>query len=399
MEQNGRRNLYILSFTLFVVMLGFGLVIPILPFYMESMGAGGTEMGLLVTIYAIMRLIFGPLWGVLSDRIGRKPVLMIGVLGYGITMLFFGFATKLWMMFLARALSGVLSSATSPTTMAYIGDSTESKDRSKGMGILGAVIGIGTILGPAAGGFLGSVSYSTPFFIAAGMSFLALLLVWILLPESLPASQRGKKQDRQKIGIKEFKQIFLSSLGVLFCLTALASFAMASFSGIFGLYALKKFSYGTQMVGMIMMIVGLVSVMTQGLLIGPLSKHFGEVRIIQSSLFLTAVGFLLISLSHSMLILMLSISVFTLAVALLTPALSSLTSQWATLEQGITMGFSNAFQSLGRIIGPLLAGAIFDLNYEYPNYLGALILFVGGIIGLVLLNQRKKSPRPQKKLF
>ena len=397
MNRNRRRNLYILSFTLFVVMLGFGLVIPIIPFYMESMGAGGIEMGLLVTVYAVMRLIFGPLWGALSDRIGRKPVLMIGVLGYGITMLFFGFATKLWMMFLARALSGVLSSATSPTTMAYIGDSTESKDRSKGMGILGAVIGIGTILGPAAGGFLGSVSYSTPFFIAAGMSFLALLLVWTLLPESLPVSQRGKKQERQKVGLKEFRQILFSPLGVLFCLTALASLAMASFSGIFGLYALQKFAYGTQMVGVIMMAVGLVSVLTQGLLIGPLSKQYGEVRIIQSSLFLTAVGFLLISLSHSMPFLMLSISVFTMAVALLTPALSSLTSQWATLEQGITMGFSNAFQSMGRIIGPLLAGAIFDLNYEYPNYLGAVILFAGGIMSLVLLNQgREKSPRKQK---
>ena len=143
--------------------------------------------------------------------------------------------------------------------MAYIGDSTESKDRSKGMGILGAVIGIGTILGPAAGGFLGSVSYSAPFFIAAGMSFLALLLVWILLPESLPISERGKQQDRQKIGGKEFRKVVFSALGVLFWLTALASFAMTSFSGIFGLYALQKFSYGTQMVGVIMMVVGLVS--------------------------------------------------------------------------------------------------------------------------------------------
>ena len=120
MQLSNRKNLLILSLTLVVVTLGFGLVMPIIPFYMEQFGAGGTELGLLVASYAVMRLIFGPIWGSLSDRVGRKPILLIGVLGYGITMVGFGLATQLWMMFVARILSGVLSSATSPTTMAYI---------------------------------------------------------------------------------------------------------------------------------------------------------------------------------------------------------------------------------------------------------------------------------------
>ena len=391
MNQNGRRNLYILSFTLFVVMLGFGLVIPIIPFYMESMGAGGTEMGLLVTVYATMRLIFGPLWGALSDRIGRKPVLMIGVLGYGITMLFFGLATQLWMMFLARGLSGVLSSATSPTTMAYIGDTTSSEERSKSMGVLGAVVGIGTILGPAAGGLLGSVSFSTPFFIAAGLSFLALLFVWVLLPESLPQTARQEKSLKNKISLKEFRNVMFSPLGILLWITTLAAFATASFFGIFGLYALQKFSYGTQMVGVILMVVGFVSALTQGLLIGPLTKCWGEVRVIQGGLFLTAASFILISFSGALLPFLLSIGLLTLASALLTPAVMSLTSQWASLEQGITMGFSNAFQSLGRIIGPTAAGAVFDLNYEYPNYLGGFILLMGGLASLFFLNKKAEE--------
>ena len=127
MPSTNRRNLYILTFTLFVVMLGFGIVIPIIPFYMESFGAGGTELGLLVASYAVMRLIVGPVWGTLSDRVGRKPVLMIGVLGYAITMIWFGLATELWMLFAARILSGVLSSATSPTTMAYIDGNIEAR--------------------------------------------------------------------------------------------------------------------------------------------------------------------------------------------------------------------------------------------------------------------------------
>lgn len=149
MSASNRKNLIILAFTLVVVTLGFGVVMPIIPFFMEQLGAGGTELGLLVASYAVMRLIFGPIWGSLSDRVGRKPILMIGVLGYGITMVGFGMATKLWMMFAARILSGVLSSATSPTTMAYIGDSTSEEDRGGGMGILGAAGGLGTIFGPA----------------------------------------------------------------------------------------------------------------------------------------------------------------------------------------------------------------------------------------------------------
>ena len=185
MESNNRRSLYILAFALAVVTIGFGVVMPIIPFYMENLGAGGTELGLLVASYAVMRLIFGPVWGSLSDRVGRKPIMMIGVLGYGITMIGFGLATKLWMMFAARSLSGILSSATSPTTMAYIGDSTSERDRSAGMGVLGAAAGIGTIFGPALGGLLADFSLSTPFFFAAGMSLLSIILIAIFLPESL----------------------------------------------------------------------------------------------------------------------------------------------------------------------------------------------------------------------
>ena len=203
MQTSDRKNLYILAFSLAVVMLGFGTVIPIMPFYVEHLGAGGTELGLLVASYAVMRLIFGPIWGNLSDRVGRKPVLMIGVFGYGITMILFGLATQLWMLFVFRILSGILSSSTSPTTMAYIGDSTPEQERGQGMGILGVAVGVGTIVGPGLGGLLGRENLALPFFIAGGMSFLALLLIWLLLPESLPPEARQKDGDKKRLQIGE----------------------------------------------------------------------------------------------------------------------------------------------------------------------------------------------------
>jgi multidrug resistance protein len=242
MQTSNRKNLYILAFTLAVVMLGFGTVIPIMPFYVERLGAGGTELGLLVASYAVMRLICGPIWGTLSDRVGRKPVLMIGIFGYGITMILFGLATQLWMLFVFRILSGILSSATSPTTMAYIGDSTSEQDRGQGMGVLGAAVGVGTIVGPGLGGLLGGENLALPFFIAGGMSFLALLLIWLLLPESLPPEARQKAGEKKRPQVREMLRALSSSIGSLLLMAFLASFGLTTFFGIFGLYALDKYS-------------------------------------------------------------------------------------------------------------------------------------------------------------
>src|SRR5512142_1384698 len=188
MNTVSHKNLLILSFTMLVVMLGYSMAMPLLPFYIERFGVGGTELGWLMSTYSLMQLICAPVWGVVSDRYGRKPILAIGILGYTITLFLFGLAQSFTMLFLARTLSGILSSATQPTAMAYIGESTEQKEKSKGMGQLGAMVGLGIILGPLFGGLLSTDSLSLPFFIGSGLAFIALLLVIFLLPESKPAS-------------------------------------------------------------------------------------------------------------------------------------------------------------------------------------------------------------------
>ena len=170
-----KRSLWILSFTLLVVMVGYGLVLPIMPFYIQNMGVGGRELGLLMSTYSLMQLVFAPVWGMLSDRLGRKPVLSIGIFGYAATLLFFGLATQFWMLFLARTLSGILSSATMPTAMAYIGDNTADKERSAGMGKLGAAMGVGVVFGPLLGGWLSEYSLQLPFFIGAAAAFLCIV--------------------------------------------------------------------------------------------------------------------------------------------------------------------------------------------------------------------------------
>ena len=383
MGASNRYNLFILAFTLVVVTLGFGVVMPIIPFYMEQLGAGGTELGLLIASYAVMRLIFGPIWGSLSDRVGRKPILMIGVLGYGITMVGFGLATQLWMMFAARILSGVLSSATSPTTMAYIGDSTSEEDRGGGMGILGAAAGLGTIFGPALGGLLADKSLSTPFFIAGGMSVLALILIAVLLPESLKEADRTSKDTDQPIlDLRAWWNALFSSIGPLLILVFLVTGGLMIFYGILGLYALERFEYGTSEVGVIFTVLGLVMAVSQGLMVGPITKRYGDLTVVKVSFLLSAASLMTVMIADQYATLLVTLGLFSLSNALLIPAITSLTSKRTALNQGVTMGLSNSFISLGRIFGPLLGGLLFDINWGLPFVSGSVVMLIGFLVSL-----------------
>ncbi len=383
MKSNNRRHLLVLSFTLVVVTLGFGLVMPIIPFYMEQLGAGGTELGLLVASYAVMRLIFGPIWGSLSDRVGRKPILSIGVLGYGITMVGFGMATELWMMFAARILAGVLSSATSPTTMAYISDSTSEEDRGGGMGILGAAAGTGTIFGPALGGLLAQGSLSTPFFVAGGLSVLALALIYLLLPESLGEDERQSPASGQSLlDLRAWGEALFSPVGPMLMMAFIATGGMMISYGILGLYALERFGLGTEGVGVVFTVLGLVTAAGQGLLVGPLTKRLGDAKVIRMGFLLSGLGLLTVMLADRYMLLLLSVGFFSLCNAVLIPSITSLTSKRATLSQGVTMGLSNSFISLGRIFGPTLGGPTFDLNWNLPFLIGAGIMIIGFFWGV-----------------
>ena len=171
---NNKHAIGVLFIILFLVMAGFGIVIPNIPYFIEALGGNSTVMGLFMASYSVMQFIFAPLWGRLSDRIGRRPVLLIGLGGYAITFFLFGFVSSLWMLFAIRILAGMISSATLPTAMAYIADITEEDERSKGMGMMGAAMGLGMILGPALGGLLGHQDFSLPFFAAGGLAFLAI---------------------------------------------------------------------------------------------------------------------------------------------------------------------------------------------------------------------------------
>jgi DHA1 family multidrug resistance protein-like MFS transporter len=388
METSNRKQIIILSFTLVVVMLGFGMVIPIFPFYIEELGAGGSELGLLVATAALLEFLFAPVWGGVSDRVGRKPVLMLGMLGYGLSSLLLGLSTELWMLFASRALSGILSSATLATALAYIGDSTSEEDRGGGMGILGAAMALGIILGPGFGGWLAGDSLSTPFFIAAGMSLVSLLLILLLLPESLPAEARQQAEGKvSTVNIGALWRALLSPIGVLLFMVSLFSFALTNFEAVFGLYALEKFGYGPERVGAILMVVAIVSTVGKAAFTGPATKRWGEASVIKASALAGSVGFAVLLLANTYVTILLATGFFILSKTLLRPAAFSLISKRATGGQGVAMGLSNSFMSLGRIAGPIWAGFIFDVNVDYPYLSGSAIMFIGFLISLAWVSQ------------
>ncbi|MHB0967119.1 MAG: MFS transporter [Bellilinea sp.] len=388
------RNIAILFFTMVVMLMGFGMVIPIMPFYIESLGASGTTLGALMAIFSIMQFLFSPIWGSLSDRYGRKKLLLLGTFGNGLSMLLFGLSTQVWMLFASRALAGILSAATMPTAMAYISDSSDKKNRGGGMGIIGAAMGVGMVIGPGLGGWLGEVNLSLPFFVAFGLSIASLVLILILLPESLPADKRTATVQSSGPQLKTLWQALTGPLGFLMALSFLVFFALANFEGIFGLYTQYRFDFSPKQVGTVMMVIGVVSAVMQGLMTGPATRRFGEDKLIRWSLLGSAVGFGVMLLARSMGTIMLTTGLFVLANAMLRPAIASNISYKAGDQQGAVLGVSNSFMSLGRVVGPLWAGALIDLNVILPYLSGAVIMLLIYLASLVWLKPAERSPQP-----
>ena len=389
-----RRNLVILFITLVIMMMGFGIIIPILPDLVVKYGGSGLAMGLLMAIFSAMQFLFSPMWGSLSDRFGRKPILMLGVFGNAISMLALGLSTQLWMLFAARGLAGVLSSATLPTAMAYISDSTDEKSRGGGMGVIGAAMGLGMILGPGAGGMLSAISLHAPFYFAAGLSMLAVVAIWLFLPESLVAEKRETSLKLQGPQLNAMWESLFGPLAFLFIAAFMISFAMTNFEGIYAYYAKDRYSYGPETIGYILTAIGVVSVIAQGALTGIATRKFGEVNVIKVSLIASVIGFLVMLLAKELTSVILTASFFVLANAMLRPAVSSLISQRTTQGQGIAMGLNNAYMSLGRVIGPLWAGAVIDINMFFPFITGAAVMMLGFLASLAYLKE-VPSPRPK----
>jgi multidrug resistance protein len=386
------RSVAILFAVLVVVMLGFGIIIPVLPLYARSLGASSFHLGLLMATFSIFQLVFAPIWGSLSDRIGRKPVLLIGLAGYALSHLVNGLAGSIALLFVARVLGGILSSATLPTSLALVADVTGEQDRGSGMGILGAAMGIGVIFGPSLGGFVSHYfdSFRMPFFAAFVLAGILIPFAALFLKETLPDHEQARHAQARRgpltLGqrLAEPGRALAGPLAFYFVLTFLVSFAAANLEGIFSFWALDRFGYGTREIGIIFTVMGLATVALQGLLVGRAIRWLGENRLVVIGLLLTAVGFFLLTRAGTFVPVVVFVTLNMAGSALVRPGISSAISRRTRAGQGATMGLMSSFDSLGRIVGPVWAGLIYRFGVNLPFFTGAAIAALGLVLALVV---------------
>jgi MFS family permease len=367
----------ILFLIVFVDLVGFGLIVPLLPFYAERFGASPLQMTLLFAVYSLMSMVAGPFWGRLSDRVGRRPVLMASMAAAALAYLWLAFAGALWMLFAARAVAGICAGNIA-AAQAYIADVTPPEGRAKGMGMIGAAFGLGFIIGPVIGGILAgddlaTADLRTPGLIAGGLSALAFFGVVLLLPESRsPAGPRLAARNTLATLRGVFAQSTLARLLLVFFLMILAFSALET---TFAWWAIAQFGWGPRPNGFVFFYVGLLSALIQGGLIGPLSRRFGEERLMRGGLLLIAAGLLVLPLARQLEVLIVAMTALALGIGLAQPSVNSLISRYAGPErQGEIMGVAQSAGALSRVLGPLIAGALFEAFGRSSPFLWGAVL-------------------------
>jgi MFS transporter, DHA1 family, tetracycline resistance protein len=370
----------ILFLIVFVDLVGFGLVIPLLPFYAVRFNASPQQVTLLVAVFSLMQMLASPVWGRLSDRIGRRPVLMVSLAASALSYLWLGFADALWMLFAARAFAGACAGNIA-AAQAFIADVTPPEKRARGMGMIGAAFGLGFIIGPAVGGIVAGNDFATadlrsPGLIAAALSFVAFLGVIFVLKESrTPAAVQTPRRGRIGLLVEALNRPVLSRLLVIFFLVILAFAGMES---TFALWAMRQFGWGPEQVGYVFTFVGVLSAVMQGGLIGSLTRRFGEERLMTAGLVLIGLGLLLLPFARALPALLLATAALALGMGAMQPSLNSLISRRAGAdEQGGILGVAQSVGSLARVLGPMIAGSLFaGLGRSSPFLWGTLLVFL-----------------------
>ena len=366
-----------------VDVLGLTIILPLLPFYAESFGATPAVVGMLVSAYAICQLIAGPPLGHLSDRVGRRPVLLVSQMGTCAGFLILASARALWMVFLARVIDG-LTAGNLTVAQAYISDVTEPENRAKSFGMIGIAFGLGFLAGPALSGYLAQFNNTYPILLAAGLSFTSIMCTYFLLPAVRPHVAPETEQARVsqwKTYIESFKD---SQLGPMLWQFFAFTFAFSTLFSGFALFAERRFThngapFGPKEVGYVFAFSGLIGAMIQGGGIGSLVKTFGESKLVQMGFAAMALGFALLSGSYQISYLLVSIALLTFGSAVLRPSLTSLiTTRAARHRQGMVIGLMQSLMSIAQIIAPIIAGLLIQQQHLSMWALGGSIFCAVG---------------------
>lgn len=389
MDKKYRLALILLMFNMFISMSGIGIIIPIMPQYLKQFGGEGAALGFLIASIALAQFIFSPLAGTLSDKYGRKKLIIMGLIINGVFMFLFGTANHLYELFIFRFLTGVGSAFIIPPIMAYVADITTGKARGKAMGQIGAAISLGFMIGPGIGGLLSNVNLQFPFYIAGLAAIAAAILSMFLLPATKPVLTKNTATKGSGNVLKDLKTSFSAPYFILLLVVFIFTFGIANFQSSLSMFLTYKFLFTPNQIAIILTAGGFMGVIVQGLFLERIFKRFGEMRVILFSLIIASIFTLCMIFISGFFLILVVATVFQTAATLIRPAVNTLISLTAGKEQGFASGMNNSYMSLGNMIGPAIAGTLFDINMLIPFIVGSAVLL---LCFFVTYSWQKRSP-------
>lgn len=385
-KKQGSGSLVILMVNMFIAMVGMGLIIPIMPKYVTAFGATGQAMGYLVAAFGLTQFLCSPIAGELSDKYGRKLLIVTGIGLFTVSQLLFGMAEHMWMLYVSRLLGGMSAALMTPPMMAYVADITTEEKRGKGLGMLMASMTLGVVIGPGIGGMLAEYGIRVPFYAAAALAGLSTVVSLLFLPESLSVEERMAARSNTKKKDNLLRQMAASAKAPYFMLLVLVfalTFGLQNFEAIFGLYVDVKYGFTPKDISLMITLGAIIGVICQAVLIERLLRIFGEKKILLTMFGLSAISMILLLFVSNYFLIFFVTMLFFVATSIVRPAINTLLSKMAGNEQGFVAGMNNAYMSLGNIVGPAIAGILFDVHVQIPYAFGAIVLLAsaGMLVG------------------
>ncbi|WP_313894270.1 MFS transporter [Psychrobacillus sp.] len=387
-EKSGlNKTIYLALVNLFIVFLGVGLVIPVMPTLMREMGLSGSTMGYLVAAFAFAQLLISPIAGRWVDSFGRKKMIVIGMFIFGLSELLFGFGKDVTVLYISRMLGGISAAFIMPAVTAFVADVTSLRERPKAMGYVAAAISTGFIIGPGIGGFLAEHGTRIPFFAAAALGFLGAIFSIVILkePKRPEVKEKGTDNKVEKSGFRKMLEpIYLIPMIIIL----VSSFGLAAFETVYSLFVDHKFAFTPKDIAIIITVSGILGVIAQLLSFDRIVGRIGEIRLVQICMGVSVVFiYAMVQVSAYWSILLVTFVIF-LMFDLIRPALTTYLSKIAGNEQGFVGGLNSTFTSIGNIIGPGIAGVLFDVHIDYPYILAMFILAIS--FGITLFWKERK---------
>lgn len=383
MSAEQKKKMFILMINMFIAIGSFGIIIPILPAYLESINQGGTAAGLMIAIFAGAQLIFSPIAGKWADQYGRRKMIIYGLIGLTLSMFVFYAVDSIWWLYASRVIGGIGAALLVPAIFAYVADITSMDQRAKGNSFVSAAMSLGIVIGPGIGGFLADFGLKMPFLISAIVSLAAVIFSIVVLEESeTKDASVAMPEDTESMAKKMVRSVRMPYF-VPLVITLVMSFGLMAYESVLGLFVDNQFDATPQEIALMITSTGIISVIVQLFVVDRVVRRFGEGMVLNIFLAVAAIGFFL-SLFASSYVLFFGVTLLIfLATSILRPVLNTLISKMAGDEQGFAMGMNNAYMSIGNILGPTIAGMLYDVQITYPFVLGLAFLVVTFVMTII----------------